>query len=189
MENINDMETWKVIEATDGKYEVSDQGRVRKGNRIIPITHTPYGYCQVRIGLKFGSRHFLLHRVVAAYFVDNDNPTIKDQVNHIDGDKNNNRAENLEWCTAQENQTHKIKVLGKGMEGSKNPMYGVSGKDSPVFKGYILQVDPNTNEVVGRYAGSGEASLAAKGTRSNILRVLGKDKTYHGYKWVRETLR
>lgn len=180
------MEEWRVIEATNGKYVVSNFGRIKRGEKFIPIKHTPYGYCQVKLGLKFGSRYFLLHKVVAAYFVDNDNPKLKDQVNHIDGDKDNNRADNLEWCSAQENQTHKIYVLGKDLRGSKNPMYGVSGEKSPVFKGYILQVEPLTNKVVGRYAGSGEASFAVKGTRSNVLRVLNKDKTYHGYKWVRE---
>ena len=180
------METWKVIEATDGKFEVSNYGRVRRGEQIIEIKHTPYGYCQVQIALKFGSRHFLLHRVVAAYSVENDAPEVKDQVNHIDGDKDNNRADNLEWCTAQENQTHKINVLGKDLCGEKNPMYGVSGKDSPVFKGYILQIEPTTNEVVGRYAGSGEAGRAVKGYAHNIIKVLGTNRTYHGFRWVRE---
>lgn len=45
------METWKVIEATDGKFEVSNYGRVRRGEQIIEIKHTPYGYCQVQIAL------------------------------------------------------------------------------------------------------------------------------------------
>lgn len=71
------------------------------------------------------------------------------------------------------------------MRGSKNPMYGVSGEKSPVFKGYILQLDHNGN-IVGRYAGSGEAAKAVKGTPSNVLRVINKDRTYHGFKWVRE---
>ena len=65
-------------------------------------------------------------------------------------------------------------------------MYGKSGKDSPVFKGYILKVNPNTGEIVGRYAGSGEASKAINGTASNVLRVVNKNRTYRGFKWVRE---
>lgn len=180
------METWRVIEATDGKFEVSNYGRVRRGGQIIEIKHTPYGYCQVQIDLKFGSRHFLLHRVVAAYFVENNAPDVKDQVNHLDGNKDNNRADNLEWCTAQQNQTHKIEILGKDTKGKKNPMYGMSGVKSPAFKGYILQIDPETNKVVGRYAGSGEASRAVNGLANNLIRVLGKSRTYLGYRWVRE---
>lgn len=180
------MEIWKEIEATNGLCEVSSKGQVRYKGVIQPIKFNSFGYCQVQVHLKFGSRHFLLHRIVAAYFVENDDPKHKDQINHIDGDKTNNSAENLEWCTAKQNQTHKIEVLGKDLRGSKNPMYGVKGSESSVFKGYILQIDPKTNEVVGRYAGSGEASVAVNGARCNILRVLGKDRTYHGYKWIRE---
>jgi hypothetical protein len=180
------MEKWKVIEATDGLYEVSDMGNIRFKGRPVPVKHSATGYCMVQIGLKFGSRHFNLHQVVAAYFVENKCPETYTQVNHLDGDKDNNKASNLEWCTPKQNQQHRIQVLGKDMLGENNPMYGIGGEASPVFKGYLLQINPSTGEVVGRYAGSGEASRAVGGTPSNILRVVGKDRTYHGYKWIRK---
>lgn len=178
-------EIWKFIDGTRNHYEVSNKGRVRKDGNICKIGTGKTGYVQVSIGLIFGRRVFEVHRLVAAYFLDIPDDYNNLQINHIDGNKSNNNSENLEWCTPKENQEHRINILGKHMRGSKNPMYGVSGEKSPVFKGYILQIDARGN-VVGRYAGSGEAAKAIKGTPSNVLRVLGKDKTYHGFKWIRE---
>ena len=54
---------------------------------------------------------YLIHRLVAATFLDH--PQGKDFVNHIDGDKWNNRADNLEWCTVSENEKHSYSALGK----------------------------------------------------------------------------
>ncbi len=136
------MENWKVIEGTGNHYEVSDLGNVRCDGSIVPLKIDPTGYVSVKIKLVFGTRNFWLHRVVAAYFCSN--PENKEQVNHIDGNKQNNKASNLEWCTNTENQRHRIDVLGKDCKGEHNPMHGVSGEKSPVFKDYILQIDKNT---------------------------------------------
>ncbi len=178
-------ETWKLIDGSRSHYEVSNKGRVRKDKNICKVGQSKTGYCQVSIGFIFGRRVLEVHRLVAAYFLNIPNDYENLQINHIDGDKSNNKAENLEWCTPRENQEHRINILGKHMRGSKNPMYGVSGEKSPVFKGYILQLDHEGN-IVGRYAGSGEAAKAVKGTPSNVLRVINKDRTYHGFKWIRE---
>lgn len=182
------MEIWKIIEGTNNHYEVSNLGNVRYDGKIVSTEVEPSGYVKVRIALTIGTRWFSLHRVVAAYFCDN--PENKDQVNHIDGNKQNNNASNLEWVTNQENQRHRIDILKKDCKGENNPMYGISGENSPVFKGYIYQIDPETNEVIAKYAGSGEAAKAVGVQPCSIIKVLNKsNRKCKGFKWTRDDKR
>lgn len=100
-------EQWKQIEGFEGRYEVSDTGRVRSITRknIIyrkPVTNAG-GYLKVQLRKGGKVRGFYVHRLVAAAFIG-----IPDgmTVNHLDGDKANNRVENLEVCTRGENSKH-----------------------------------------------------------------------------------
>lgn len=82
-------------------YSISNLGNVRndKTGRILKYFQKPNGYRQVQLGRE--NNPVYIHRLVAMAFVKNkDN---KPQVNHIDGDKTNNSANNLEWVTASEN--------------------------------------------------------------------------------------
>jgi hypothetical protein len=74
------------------------------------------GYLSVKIGGKLES----IHRLVGKLFIPN--PDNKPEINHIDGDKTNNKVENLEWVSPSENIQHKIHQLGKEHRGSKNGM-------------------------------------------------------------------
>ena len=103
-----DNEIWKDIVGYEGHYEVSNFGRLRSNKPkfygIMNPSYTNKGY--VRYGLSLNNKQiiFTIHRLVAIHFIPN--PENKPEVNHIDGDKQNNNVSNLEWCTHQENMGH-----------------------------------------------------------------------------------
>ena len=102
---------WAKIKGWD--YSVSSNGDVRndKTGKVKALVKSGTGYAQVALYSDEKHRKFLVHRLVATAFVPN--PDGKPQVNHINGDKFDNRVENLEWVTASENQHHRYDVLKK----------------------------------------------------------------------------
>ena len=99
------MAKWKTIPGYEN-YDVSDEGEVRNGKtgRILKSSYSNGGYKKVNLRSNNVVANAKIHRLVAENFIPN--PDGLPQVNHIDGDKNNNRIENLEWCTRGENMRH-----------------------------------------------------------------------------------
>ena len=135
-------EIWKDVVGFEGRYQVSNIGNVKslhyRGHdyeRLLKPAEHHTGYLIVRLGNK-PAKICLVHQLVAKAFI----PLVEGKkfVNHIDGNKRNNCAENLEWVTAQENITHAIKT------GLRNP-HNVPkryGKDHYSSKP-VLQYDLN----------------------------------------------
>lgn len=103
------MEIWKDIKGFRELYQISDLGRVRRVDTkkvLNPLTLSK-GYKGVR--LYYTKKEAVtkkIHRLVAEYFIPND--LNLPQVNHIDGNKNNNKASNLEWCSNEYNMNHAL---------------------------------------------------------------------------------
>ena len=106
------MEKWKAIEGTNGMIEVSTEGRVRsllRGTpRILKTQADNKGYQRVRVTICRVKMTFKVHREVAKAFIPN--PCNLPQVNHMDGDKDNNSVNNLEWCTNRQNVIHAFEI-------------------------------------------------------------------------------
>lgn len=104
---------WKVIPAFGGRYEASRIGEIRHSlnKNIRKARINRYGYLQMNFPRNDGTRKnatMLVHRLIALTFIPN--PNNLPEVNHIDGNKQNNCVENLEWCTCSENTKHAHKI-------------------------------------------------------------------------------
>jgi hypothetical protein len=166
-------EIWKPIEGFAG-YEVSNQGSVRKflKSKNIWITrklNKNNGYYIIDLFLNNIRRTKKVHRLVAQAFIPN--PENKPQVNHINGtNKMDNRVENLEWCTASENNFHAYRTgLKKQKQGAK------SSRTKPV-----MVIDKDGNHVLTIY---GVKECKKYGFDSSHVSkcCLGKIKTHKGY--------
>lgn len=107
------VEHWKDVPGYDGRYQVSNQGRVKntKSGRVLKIHTQGRGYAQTMLSIKGTRSYPLVHRLVAQAFIPN--PQNKPHINHIDGNKSHNCVCNLEWCTMRENLLHRHRVLGQ----------------------------------------------------------------------------
>lgn len=116
-------EVWKPIDGYE-RYQISNTGKVvsdkrqgSKGGEMNP-SRNEFGYLQVKLYQDGTGKYdiFAVHRLVASAFIDN--PYNLPEVNHKDGNKNNNNVENLEWVTRQENVKHSFET------GLNAPHYG-----------------------------------------------------------------
>ena len=114
-------------------YSVTEDGRVISTQRVagrngkgistihkeLTILHNQSGYCMVNLTKDKKSKTRYVHRLVAQAYIDN--PENLPQVNHKDGNKDNNHYTNLEWCTALSNNLHALENgLREGQKGETN---------------------------------------------------------------------
>lgn len=115
-------EVWKDIPGYEGRYQASSLGRIkglpcvsRSKPRILKLNLKPSGYLNVLLCKNGKVKTWRVNRLIAMTFIKN--PYGKEQVNHINGIKVDNRASNLEWATASENIAHAYQVLGRKSNG------------------------------------------------------------------------
>lgn len=177
-------EEWKQIEGFEGRYYVSNMGRVKvlgedrkisdgiiahRKTQILKFNRNNSGYLTVGLGRRIDNsrRTRTVHRLVAAAFIDN--PYGLPEVNHIDENKDNNRADNLEWCTHKENVNHNMRSeIERGEAKQRIP---------------IAQIDMNGN-VVKMWDGFKKMDRESEFNRTSVSRCCrGKQDSYKGFRW------
>jgi len=177
-------EVWKDIEGYEGMYQVSNFGSVRSLDRLyeskirnnnyivrrgINLKSTPDkdGYLKINLSKNRTRKYHFVHRLVALVFIPN--PNSFPIINHKDGNKTNNFANNLEWCTYKYNSNY-----GECRQKISNSK-----------KKKVVQIDIKKNIVVSTFDSIAEAtnSLSLKGNKIGLC-CAGKRKTHGGFKWM-----
>ena len=159
-------EEWKHIDFFEGEFYVSNKGRVinKKTGNILKGDISGSGYQRVQLFYHGKTKKFLRHRLVAIYFIPNDDPINKTIVNHIDGNKHNNHYTNLEWVTPSENTLHALRL----------------GLLKPITKPFIVYMNNNPNGKI--YNNQNDLSDEINTSQSNISNWLhNKSDTYKNY--------
>lgn len=184
-------EKWKDVEGYEGIYQVSDRGRLRSVDRVVISKNgvkrkvkgrlmkqstSNYGYKVITLRKGEIKKSHRVHRLVAESFINKEEG--KTLINHKDGDKCNNRAENLEWCTNSENMKHAFK---SGLKQPSNPnknglMQGESHSRSKLTERDVLFIRKNAKVNGGEFS---NVELASKYnvTKSTIGYIV-KEKTW-----------
>lgn len=185
-------EIWKDIKGFEGRYQVSNYGRVKSLARIVkrgqngyrnvketilsPRTDTKRGYQTISIRIHPKRYNLSLHRLVAETFIPN--PNNYPVINHIDGNPSNNNVNNLEWCT----QSYNVKY--SYTNGNAKPTPGCFKKGNIPHN--IIRVSQYSlnNTYIATFDSILEAS---KKTNTNSICIgyccKGKQKTSGGYIW------
>ena len=166
----NDFESdrWRNITDYEGIYIVSDNGevaRIRTGKyRLLKPRASKKGYLKVNLSRNGKMKTVYVHRLVAQHFIDN--PNGYDEINHLDENKTNNRASNLEWCSRKHNVNYGSRTSIQKHKVSK-PVVCISTRgDRLIFNSVTT------------------AGQATKVSTSNISACCkGKRKSAGGYRW------
>lgn len=178
-------EIWKPIKGYEGLYDISSLGRVRSLSRVVesrkgvyyktkdkilnPWKNKTVEYLMVTLYKNGKSKKILLHRLLAIAFIPN--PYKKPCIDHINGNRTDNRLENLRWCTYMEN-TNSPLCLNKMIKCMEH------------LAKRIAQISIIDGSIIETYNSSGDVERKTGFHRGNITACCrGESETSYGYKW------
>lgn len=155
---------WKDIPSYEGIYKASNRGEILnvKRGRIVKPCNGKDGYRILKLCKNGTPKTFYLHRIIAMTFISECRPNM--QVNHINGNKLDNSAENLEYCTLQQNLLHSYKNGLKRL--------------SPIAK-----INPFTMETVERYDSKTKCAKANHCGSKELTIACRNKSIYKGFLW------
>lgn len=171
-------------------YTIDTEGNVysKRKHKYLKQTINKYGYCKVTLQKDKYKKMYSVHRLVAEAFIPNYNKL--PQVNHIDGNKQNNHVANLEWCTAKHNMNEAVrtglfdnckKIQKENAVKNNLNKYHILANE--VTKKKVAQYDKQNN-LLNTYESISEASRKTGITTTSIsYSANGKRKTAGGFIW------
>lgn len=175
-------EEWKDVEGYEGRYQVSNKGRIRsvdrwsvvnggkflRKGRVFSLHPDRYGYITVALNKKEGgsAKHFRVHRLVAKAFIGDSNM----DVDHIDGNRSNNAVTNLRYVTPRENAMN-INCRVRRIQNHGH--------------GYAVEVYDSENHLIDRFTSIRRASKALGFSEPTISTHLRDGKPCWGYVFKR----
>lgn len=180
------MEIWKEIAGFEGIYQISSRGNIKsfkgsKSGRVLSNKNSKGGYLSVVLSYNGRRRYTRIHTLVAEAFLKKKSG--QTEVNHIDGNRQNNDISNLEWCTHSHNIRHSVL-------NNKNHVAGLINYNRFIKPKKINQLSLD-GKLIAVYTNGAEASRLTGVCHRNIIQVCNKTeykpglfrKQAGGYRW------
>ena len=171
------MEEWRDVKGYEGKYQVSNLGNVKSLNyhrmgisKVLTPRKCKTGYLRIGLCKSSNKKTYNVHKLVAQAFLEN--PNNLPSINHKDENKENNRADNLEFCTQAYNNAY----------GTHNERVGKAHRNRKDQSKPIIATDANGKETY--FPSVKEAERLWGVDHSGVCKVLkGKYERMYGYEW------
>jgi hypothetical protein len=164
-------EEWRPVPSYDGVYEVSERGRVRRGDRLRAIYIAKNGYPSVNLWRHNKGRTHCVHWLVAEVFL-GPKPEGR-QINHRDGNKTNNNPNNLEYVTARGNSDH---AIANGLTNNRGEQHGMTRMTNAQVRTVAEHIISNPKEsytTIGKTLGAHPQAVHRIATRQGWRSVTG----------------